>query len=135
MLQYELGKTVQVDRQAIIALKEREDYDSTDPEWFISHILTVPGMWEVSQALLNQYSEQVRLEGATDTALPDTLYAVGPEVRDVRIRMRQAIHAYAAYKGSVKELSRRYNVPRRDLESELRNGALLRRHGGSRKDN
>lgn len=118
-------------RNRCVMLKEREDFDPDDPVWYIQHVLAeVPEAWTVSQDLLVHYSEQARLE-TPETPLPDNPFLDTSD--SLRARLRQALHAYVAKEGSVKELSKKYDLTRRQLQDELRNAGLLRGHGGRRK--
>lgn len=119
-------------RNRCIAFKDHERYDPTDTTWYVSTLLNmVPEAWEISQVFLTHYANQVRLEGSK-TPLPDNPFKTASD-DDERVRLRQAVHAYTADEGSVRELSKKYGVTRRVLEDELRTAGILKGRGGDRK--
>lgn len=128
----ELGIYIPDDlRNRCVLLKESTDYAPNDPVWYIREVLTnVPEAWGVSQDLLEHYADQARLESVT-TQLPDNPFV--DTVDSERARIRQGINAYVAREGSVKDISKKYGLTRRQLEDELRTAGLLRKHGGKRK--
>lgn len=128
----ELGIFIPDDlRNRCVKFKDREDYQPDNALWYTSTLLSeVPEAWNTSQQLLIHYSDQARLENVS-TPLPDNPFV--DTVDSERARIRQGINAYVAREGSVKDISRKYGLTRRQLEDELRNAGLLRRHGGKRK--
>lgn len=128
----ELGIYIPDDlRNRCVLFKERLDYQPDDPMWYTTNVLVdIPEAWGVSQELLIHYSDQARLEKVS-TPLPDNPFL--DEVDSERARIRQGINAYVAREGSVKDISKKYGLTRRQLEDELRSAGLLRRHGGKRR--
>lgn len=133
-------------REDLIAFKLLEDFTDKSPEWFLSHATQIPGLLGVAETLMIHYSDFVRAERerldnedadvVSSTPLPDDPSGEGLSNRYVvpyEIRLENAVQARVAGEGGVKQIARKYDVPRDKLFETLRERGLLERPGGDRR--
>jgi len=122
------------DREAVIAFKNKEEFDETDPVWYLTHALRIPGVWEAAQTIQIHYSNLARYFREEDdlSELPDYLFSEGSEVSE-EILMEIAVQSYLAEEGAADDIASLYGIGQKRFRKELRNRGIMISHGGDRK--
>jgi len=130
-------------RADAIAFRSRDDYDETDPVWYLSNVfVAVPGTWEAVQSLQQMYSDVVRVECTLNKQpiqgiLPDDPHRVAEEKKaedfEEDIRMQQAVQSFLAEEGTTEEIAQRYGFGQKRFRKYLKDNGFMRSHGGDRK--
>lgn len=129
-------------REDALRFKQRDDYDETNPVWYLSHVFVdVPGSWEASQTLQLIYGDMVRVERRVrdvdePTVLPDDPLDKTLETRydlPEDIRIDAAIQAVLGDEGTVDQIATQYGIGQKRFRRILKELDLMPSRGGDRK--
>jgi hypothetical protein len=132
-----------IKREDALAFTQRQDYDESDPVWYLSNVFTaVPGTFAAHQVIQRKYGDKVRsvrelYKQEADDILPDspvdTGYVYGQTHLGEDMAVELAVQYYMDGEGSADQVASMFGIPQKRFRKILKDLGVAQHRGGDRK--